>query len=247
MPFDSLAATYDDAFGTSPLGRLFRFRLAERVMSQAPPPARVLDIGCGTGEDALWLARQGYVVHGIDESSGMIEMAQAKAVRSASSATFQCRSLQNLSRTDAKFDAVISNFGALNCVSLATWTDVVPRLLRPSGRAFVVLMGRSPLPESLRRGFTAANRGRTAQVRIGSGAVTVHYEPATMVKEALARTATVDRVEAMGCLVPGPGFVGFARRHPIAVGLLAMGETVVRSAPFFRNRGDHTLFEFSAR
>ncbi len=247
MLFDSSAATYDDTFGTSPVGRLFRFRLAERVMSQTPPPARVLDVGCGTGEDALWLALQGYVVHGIDESSRMIEMAKAKAVRSASSATFQCRSLQNLSQTDAKFDAVLSNFGALNCLSLATWTDIVPRLLRPAGRAFVVVMGRSPLPESLRRGFTAANRGRTAQVRVGPGLLTVHYESAAAVKEALAKTARVDRVEAMGCLVPGPGFVRFARRHPTAVGVLAMGESLVRSAPFFKNRGDHTLFEFCAR
>jgi len=58
--FDSLAASYDRGFGLSPAGRLFRFRVAERVMSAAPPGARVLDIGCGTGEDAIWLAAQGY-------------------------------------------------------------------------------------------------------------------------------------------------------------------------------------------
>lgn len=247
MTFDSLAATYDATFGASPAGRLFRFRLAERVRTEAPPPARVLDIGCGTGEDGLWLAAQGYVVHGIDESPRMIEVAKSKAAQLGSKATFECESLQSLSATAAAFDVVISNFGVLNCVPLAAWTEIVPRLLTPSGRAFVVLMGRRPLPEGVRRGFGEADRGQAAKVRVGPSSVSVQYESAGAVRAALARTATVDSVEALGCLVPGPGYAGFARRHPLALGALAMGESVVRIAPFFRDRGDHIRFEFRRR
>ena len=70
--------TYDRAFGLSPVGRLFRFRVAERVMSASPRGARILDIGCGTGEDAVWLAAQGYRVHGVDESDAMIEAPDTK-------------------------------------------------------------------------------------------------------------------------------------------------------------------------
>ncbi|HQZ15670.1 MAG TPA: class I SAM-dependent methyltransferase [Vicinamibacteria bacterium] len=247
MNFDSLAASYDRGFGLSPTGRLFRFRVAERVMSEAPPGARVLDIGCGTGEDAIWLAAQGYAVHGIDESPRMIETALARARESGSSATFACRSAQSLSGEPARFDVVISNFGALNCVPLATWAALVPALLAPAGRAFVVLMGRRPLPEGVRRGFGATDRGPTAAVRIGPSSVNVHYESAGAVRRALAPSATVSRVEALGCLVPGPGYEGFARRHPILLGVLAMSETLVRRAPFFQGRGDHTLFEFQRR
>ena len=245
--FDSLAASYDRGFGLSPTGRLFRFRVAERVMSGSPPFARVLDIGCGTGEDAIWLAGQGCAVHGIDESPKMIEAAMARARECGSSATFECRSAQSLSGEPARFDVVISNFGALNCVPLATWAALVPGLLTVWGRAFVVLMGRKPLPEGVRRGFGVADRGRAAQVRIGPSLVDVHYELAAAVRRALAPSATVSRVEALGCLVPGPGYEGFARRHPILVGVLAMAETLVRRAPVFQGRGDHTLFEFQRR
>ena len=247
MNFDSFAASYDTTFGLSPTGRLFRFRIAERVMSEAPRGARVLDIGCGTGEDAVWLSAQGYAVHGIDESPKMIEAAKAKAKQHGSTATFECRTVQSLSQEPLRFAAVISNFGALNCVPLAAWAGIVPGLLTPPGRAFVVLMGRKPLPEGVRRGFGAADRGATAEARIGPSSVVVHYESVKAAMRALAPSATVTRVEALGCLVPGPGYEGFARRHPIVVGLLAMAESVVRQAPFFKGRGDHTLFEFQRR
>jgi len=245
--FDSLAASYDTNFGLSPTGRLFRFRVAERVMAVSPPGARVLDIGCGTGEDAIWLAAQGYDVLGIDDSSKMIEVARSKASERRSSARFECRSAESLSEGPARFEVVLSNFGALNCVPLATWASIVPGLLSGSGRGFVALMGRRPLPEGLRRGFGVSDRGRIVDVRIGSSSVSVQYESIEAVKRALSPALTVSRAEALGCLVPGPGFEGFTRRHPILVGVLAMAESVVRGAPFFRGRGDHVLFEFEPR
>lgn len=247
MNFDSFAAAYDRTFGLSPTGRLMRFRVAERLMGAARQGARVLDLGCGTGEDAVWLASLGYAVHGIDESPKMIEAAKAKAAERRSTATFECRAVQSLSREPGRFDAILSNFGALNCVPLATWAELVPGLLTESGRAFVVLLGRKPLPEGLRRGFGVADRGRTAEVRIGASSVTVHYESVAAVKRALAPSATLSRVEALGCFVPAPGYEGFARRHSGFVAVLAMAECVLRAAPFFRGRGDHILFEFGRR
>ena len=51
-------------------------RLVERGAFQG----RVLDVGCGTGENALYLAEQGLEVWGIDGSPLAIEQARAKAV-----------------------------------------------------------------------------------------------------------------------------------------------------------------------
>lgn len=217
-------------------------------MRGTPPGGRVLDVGCGTGEDAWWLAGQGYGVLGIDDSPRMIETARAKALRPGLDVGFECRSLEAFAGEGRRFDAVVSNFGALNCVPLGLWTDLLPRLLNPGGHGFVVLMGDRPLPERLRMGAgRRPSRMREAEVRLNSVPVTVRYESVAAVRAALERSARVAHVESMGCLVPGPGFADFPRRHPLITGLLAMAESVVRTAPWWRAVGDHTLFEFTAR
>ena len=44
-------------------------------------PAKIIDIGCGTGGHSLELARRGYAVTGVDLSESMLHQAQAKAAR----------------------------------------------------------------------------------------------------------------------------------------------------------------------
>ena len=247
LAFDAVASTYDATFGASPVGRLFRFRLAERVTASVPEPSRVLDLGCGTGEDALWLGRLGHTVCGIDPSPAMVEVARAKAARVGSTATFECRSLESLGNVTERFDVVLSDFGALNCASLRSWASIVPSLLRPMGRAFLVLLGPCPLPELLRGGPEAVARRRKTSVKAGAHSLPVEYPSNREVGQVLAATCTTLRVEAMGCLVPGPGYDRFARRNPMMLGLLAMMESLVRGAPGLRGLGDHTLFEFQRR
>ncbi len=43
------------------------------------PPGRALDIGCGEGGDAIWLARQGWQVVGIDIAQGALDLAAEHA------------------------------------------------------------------------------------------------------------------------------------------------------------------------
>src|SRR5262245_26721203 len=52
--------------------------LIQAVDSGGLPVGRALDVGCGTGTNAIWLAQHGYDVHGVDVASLAIEKAQAK-------------------------------------------------------------------------------------------------------------------------------------------------------------------------
>lgn len=58
--------------------------LVEFVQRKSQPRGRALDIGCGTGTHALWLAAQGFDVLGIDVAARAIERAEAKAAKSES-------------------------------------------------------------------------------------------------------------------------------------------------------------------
>ena len=62
------------------------FNLIEIVTQRPVAPCKVLDIGCGTGDNAAWLAQKGFQVVATDSS----DMALAKAKEKAAAAGFAC-------------------------------------------------------------------------------------------------------------------------------------------------------------
>lgn len=93
----------------------------------------VLELGCGTGNDAARLAREGYSVTAVDLSGEAIEQAQAKF---GSTVTFLVADItQRLPFTDGGFDAVMSNVAMHmfpDGVTRAVFAEV-GRLVRPGG------------------------------------------------------------------------------------------------------------------
>ena len=66
-----------------PHGRRLR-AWAELLLPLLPPaPARVADLGCGTGSVSLLLAGAGHEVHGVDLSPRMVDLARGKAAAAA--------------------------------------------------------------------------------------------------------------------------------------------------------------------
>jgi cyclopropane fatty-acyl-phospholipid synthase-like methyltransferase len=70
---------------------------------------RVLDIGCGTGENALFLAERGLVVVGIDGAPRAIRKAQAKARSRALEVSFEVADALALPTPPSLFDTVIDS------------------------------------------------------------------------------------------------------------------------------------------
>ena len=77
--FDAHAPVYEDNVFTKNTVREVDFLLEELSLQ---PGGSILDVGCGTGRHALELAKRGYVVTGIDLSSGMLARA-AEAAKTA--------------------------------------------------------------------------------------------------------------------------------------------------------------------
>ena len=69
----------------------------------------VLDVGCGTGENALYLARLGYEVLGIDIVSAAVEKALVKAKERSSAATFLVWDALKLQELQRSFNTVIDS------------------------------------------------------------------------------------------------------------------------------------------
>jgi ubiquinone/menaquinone biosynthesis C-methylase UbiE len=119
-----------------------RFRSAIGDALRLQPGQRVLDIGSGTGQLALTLARRvrpDGAVEGIDASAEMVRRATAKAVRSGLPVTFHIARAQRLPYPDASFDAVTCTL-ALHHVAgndrLAAVNEMY-RVLRPGRRLLI--------------------------------------------------------------------------------------------------------------
>jgi len=86
------------------------------------PGAEILDAGCGTGRYAIELARRGYVVHGLDLSPDLIEVATHATADSTDSVSFSVGDITQL--TTSRYAAILCR-GVLNDILDDTGRDAV--------------------------------------------------------------------------------------------------------------------------
>ena len=107
-----------------------------RLAEQGLIAGDVIDVGCGTGENALYLASRGLGVVGVDAAPTAIEQAQAKARLQGSGATFVAADALGLEGLGRMFDV------AVDCGLFHTFSDAdrirfersLHRALRADGR-----------------------------------------------------------------------------------------------------------------
>jgi len=69
----------------------------------------VLDVGCGTGENALYLASRGHAVWGVDAAPRAIDLARGKARERGIAATFLVQDVLSLCELGRTFDTVVDS------------------------------------------------------------------------------------------------------------------------------------------
>jgi SAM-dependent methyltransferase len=249
--FDAEAAGYDEGFGRNPVGLLFRYVFQERLRARLPRGGRVLDLGCGTGEDALFLASQGFLVRGLDVSPGMVGRARAKAAERGlgeDRVRFEVRAAEDVAQAGEVFDGAYSGFGALNCADLASVARGLAAALRPGAPVIVSLLGPRPLPAVIERALTGRGFERfRGAPRVGGIELPVAYPRLGELKRALGSEFVWTHAFALGVLIPGPGHAGWVARHPQTFGVLAALDHVVRGWPILRSMGDHVVLEGERR
>lgn len=178
-PFDAAAEGYDSDFTGTQLARWLRETVWAVLGETFAAGDRVLELGCGTGEDAVWLARRGVRVTATDASTAMLNAAQRKvdAAGVNDMIDFAAMNLSALPVADDRspttdhrspFDGVFSNFGPLNCLAdRRPLAAALARWIKPGGKVVLVVMG--PLCPWEIGWHLLHGQPRAALRRLGSG------------------------------------------------------------------------------
>ena len=252
-PFDDLARDYDAAFTRSCIGALMRSAVWQRLDVVFEPGEHVLELNCGTGEDALHLASRGLRVHATDASHEMIEVARAKLGRSGHGdrVSFEQRRLEQLDGLETRFDGALSNFGGLNCVAdLDAVARSLAALIRPGGRVILCIMGPTCAWEWA--WFLAHAQPAKAFRRLAPGGTTWHgltirYPSVDRVRRVFSAGFSVERQSGLGTLIPPSYAESWAREHADIVTRLAAIERRLETRPLMIRLADHYLLELRRR
>lgn len=254
-PFDALADTYDEIFTRSLIGQAQRAQVW-RVLQQAFwRGQRVLEINCGTGEDALFLSRQGISVLACDNSPKMIGVAQSRKAAKAPNANLEFRLLptERLNQLRGEqFDGAFSNFGGLNCVEdLGAVAAALAQLLKPGAPLILCLANRFcawemawyGLQGKWQKAFRRLRRGGVI-ASLGSARVHVWYPTVRDLVRTFSPWFRLKRYRGIGICVPPSYLEHCVRRHSSFLRTCETIDAAIAELPLFRSIGDHVLLHF---
>lgn len=269
--FDAVAVDYDRDFTHSLVGAAQRrivWDVLDDCLRQHGRPCSVLELNCGTGEDALRMARAGHRVVATDVSAGMLRVARDKFERAGLGQRVQPRRLDLRALASGEvtaqdlggpFDLVFSNFGGLNCLSpesLQALAAPLAACLTPQGLAIAVVMPRLCLWESawallhLQPG-RAVRRWRVgpvpAHLAAGQPALLVWFHGVGDMHRALGGHFHQERVRPVGLAVPPSYLEPLARRAPRWLALMAQLDRRWLTAAWGARLSDHVLIQYRRR
>jgi SAM-dependent methyltransferase len=110
--------------------------LVEVVRAFPVPPGRALEVGCGTGTNAVWLASAGFAVHAVDIAATAIEAARERARKSGASVELETLDFLRDDLQAGPFDFIFDR-GCLHVFDdvddQVQFARRVARLLEPDG------------------------------------------------------------------------------------------------------------------
>lgn len=256
IAFDAIAPDFDLRFGQWLSVAAQRRAVRAALLRVFPTGGHILELGGGTGEDAMFLAERGFEMFLTDPSPGMVSLARTKLTPFDAQAEvvageeLEGFALRHLSAGGALFDGAFSNFAPLNCVvDLEPVARGLARLLKPGAAAMLVLFGAFCPGEMV----TEVLRGRPRQAlrRLKRGEIpaqlakrhfNVVYHRRAALLRAFAQWFVLEKRLGIGVTVPPSAAEPWISKHLRLLSFMeAMDCVVSRPMAIF---GDHVLYQF---
>lgn len=256
--FDKAANNYDTTFTNSVIGKAQRelvYHHFAKILQQKQPKT-ILEINCGTGEDAVWLAQQHFQVTATDISEKMIAIAKSK--NQFENLNFEVLDCTKVAQkyTSYSFDLVFSNFGGLNCLSpneLQLFFENASQVLASKGELALVIMSKNTLWEQLyfigKGKFSEAFRRKkecaTANVD-GQKITTYYYNPTDITRLALTQFNIKSKFP-IGFFIPPSYLESFFKSKPRLLSILNQLEKRITTFSFLSKYADHYIIHLQKK
>lgn len=248
--FDVAANTYDQSFTNTKIGRLQRNLVYLLLSKHLHQIKDILEINCGTGEDAIWLAKQNFNVLATDISKKMIAIGKTK--NQYHNLTFAQLNINLIpeKKDIGTFDMVFSNFGGLNCLTkteLELFFNSIANNLNKRGKLALVIMPKSTTWEQfyflLKGKFSKAFR-RKKEVAIanvdGENVPTYYYNPKDIIN--LAKTNfNILESKPIGFFIPPSYLEPFFKNKIGLLNFLNHLENRIKNWPLLSKYADHYI------
>ncbi len=260
QPFDNIAATYDENFTYSVTGKAQRNIVYSYLKKNIKPGLSVLEINCGTGVDAFYMASYGCMVTATDGSEKMISICKAKALeRGVENPSFIRISFDELASMNAAgtFNLCFSNFSGLNFLDpdqLRRQMGTLHHALNHGSAMILILSGKKCIWENLylllkgRFGdIGRKNRKGSAMASIGEARVPVYYYSVKEMRELAGDRFEFINARPVGLFLPPNYLESFFKNKKLFMKILTMKESFFGRFSFLSDYADHYLIEFKRR
>jgi ubiquinone/menaquinone biosynthesis C-methylase UbiE len=255
-----MAADYDSSFTNTAVGKLQRTQVWKQIekMLRKADSFDILELNCGTGEDAIHFASMGHKVIATDISEHMIAVATGKAHKEQPSQApvFMTCSFNDVAKLfhDKKFDLIFSNFGGLNCISSADIEKLnsdTHTLLKPRGRCVMVIMGTQCCWERFyfflkgnRKQAHRRQNNTSVMAATGSETTETWYHAPVLMKRIFRKNFNLLFTRPIGLFVPPSYLNPYFQKHTILLGLLRLLDKLFGGIALFSNFADHYIIAF---
>jgi len=253
MAFTGQSSIFDRLYSNNGTIQYKRERVRQFLLKYLHAGSRILELNAGTGDDAIFLAKQGHYVHATDISTGMQARLGEKVTASrmhgqVTQELCSFTSLENLSDR-GPYDCIFSNFAGLNCTGeLKKVLDSFDPLLKPGGIAVLVILPPFCLWETLfilRGKFKTATRrffsnGGT-KARVDGAFFTCWYYSPTFIRRTLQKNFQYQELEGLCTLVPPSYVENFPEKYPRIYSWLCKMENRLKSSWPWKYIGDYYI------
>ncbi|MBS4027662.1 MAG: class I SAM-dependent methyltransferase [Ignavibacteriales bacterium] len=272
--FDTYAPSYDSHFEDNPITKYIRNVVQQTMLKYFQKGNSILELNCGTGTDAIFLAKNGMNILATDASQGMVEVAKEKIVREnlSDKIMLQQLSFENIAslspslgfaRDDETLhgersrtiDGILSNFGGLNCATnLHQVAKDISEILKPNGYFLLGMINKFCLWESLsflaRLNFSKAFRRLRksgCNANVNGEYVRIYYYFADEIVKIFSPFFMCQEIYGLNFLSPNPNSISFYNKFPLLSQQLLHLENERRHTYPLYNFSDHIVLVLKKR